>query len=95
MKTMLACASVLAALVASAGAETRYDRKLEEAVKARVAEKIGEIRGTFDHGAGAVFVQPDPIVTGSVATLPMETPETPRQGSLTLAVDRAPSRGIF
>lgn len=98
MRTMLACAAALAVLAAPAQAEARYDRKLEDAVKARIAETIGDIRGSFDYGAAAEFVQPDPLVTGSV---PAARPERRidrdgvRQGRLTLAVDRKFARHVF
>lgn len=98
MKTTLVCAAALAMLTVSAHAEARYDRKLEDAVKARIAETIGDIRGSFDYGADAEFVQPDPLVTGSV---PAARPERRidrdgvRQGRLTLAVDRKFARHVF
>ena len=99
MKTMLAGAIALAALVAPAHADVQYDRKLEAAIKAKVAETIGEIRGTFGHGDSAVFVQPDPLVTGAVASPLSRTgfqpPAAGRRGALTLAVDRKRARHIF
>lgn len=96
MKTMLACAAALAALVASANAEMRYDRKLEAAIKAKVAENIGDLRNGFDHGDSVEFVQPDPLAT--VSTPPAKPADKPqsssaqRRGALTLAVDRKPRR---
>lgn len=99
MRTMLACAALLAVFVVSAGAEGRYDRKLEEAVKARIAEKIGDIRGGFHHGDVPQFVQPDPLTTGALAPASSaagpQPAATPRQGSLTLATDLKPSRQAF
>ncbi len=99
MRTILACAGALAVLAASAQAGERYDRKLEDAVKARIAEKIGDIRGGFDHGAGAVFVQPDALTRGgpvpSAAVRKRESRASGGQGSLTLAVDRKFARHVF
>ena len=98
MKTTLFCAAALAMLTASAHAEVRYDRKLEDAVKARIAETIGDIRGSFDYGVDAEFVQPDPLTTGAV---PAARPsrridrDAVRQGRLTLAVDRKFARHVF
>jgi hypothetical protein len=89
---MLACAAMLAVLVTPVGAEVRYDRKLEAAAKARVAEKIGDIRGGFEHGGVAEFVQPDPLVTDAAApgqpNARSQAAAVSRQGPLTLATDR-------
>ena len=52
----LVCAVLALALAGSATAEPRYDRKLEEAVMAIVAAKIGDIRGGFAFGARPVMV---------------------------------------
>lgn len=96
---MFACAAVLAALVAPAEAEGRYDRKLEEAVKARIAEKIGEIRGGFEHDRIPEFVQPDALTTGALAPVPfgagIGAAVAPRQRSLILAIDAKPLRSAF
>jgi hypothetical protein len=52
----LVCAGLALALAGSATAEPRYDRKLEEAVMAIVAAKIGDIRGGFALDAKPVMV---------------------------------------
>ena len=53
-------------LTASANAEMRYDRKIEEAVKTIVAGKIGDIRGSFDVGHDPKFVMlPEQAPTAS------------------------------
>lgn len=46
MKTLLS-ACVMLALASPAAGQPRYDRKLEDAAKAIVAARIGEIRGGF------------------------------------------------
>lgn len=46
MKTFLSACVVLALALPAAG-QPRYDRKLEDAVKAIVAARIGDIRGGF------------------------------------------------
>jgi hypothetical protein len=52
----LVCAVSAIALVGPATAQSRYDRKLEEAVMAIVAAKVGEIRGGFAFDAKPVMV---------------------------------------
>jgi hypothetical protein len=52
----LVCAALAIALVGPATAQSRYDRKLEEAVMAIVAAKIGDIRGGFAFDAKPVMV---------------------------------------
>jgi hypothetical protein len=49
MKLLIGAAVVLAFSIAPAGAERRYDRKLEQAAMQIVAEKIGDIRGGFSY----------------------------------------------
>jgi hypothetical protein len=66
----------MVALVGSASAEIRYDRKLEAAVKVRVAARIGDLRTGFDYLQPIEFVRlPEPsadlITTGSIASMPM------------------------
>lgn len=60
----LTCAMALAVLAGPATAQTRYDRKLEEAVMAIVAAKIGDIRGgfAFDAKPMMVVVQNDVVM---------------------------------
>ena len=52
----LGCALAAIVLAGQATAQPRYDRKLEEAVMAIVAAKIGDIRGGFVFGAKPVMV---------------------------------------
>ena len=52
----LGCALAVIVLVGQATAEPRYDRKLEEAVMAIVAGKIGDIRGGFALDARPILV---------------------------------------
>ena len=63
MKKLLAgCA--LAMLATTASAESRYDRKLEQAVMDIVAGKMGEIRGGFAFNAEKIWVH-DKVATAS------------------------------
>lgn len=50
------CALAAIVLAGQATAEPRYDRKLEEAVMAIVADRIGDIRGGFAFDARPVMV---------------------------------------
>ena len=52
----LGCALAAIVLAGQATAQPRYDRKLEEAVMAIVAARIGDIRGGFAFGAKPVMV---------------------------------------
>ncbi|MEP9385751.1 hypothetical protein [Mesorhizobium sp. KR9-304] len=62
----LVCAASAIALVGPATAESRYDRKLEEAVIAIVAAKIGDIRGGFDFDSKPMMVVvQDDVVMGT------------------------------
>jgi len=62
-------AVVALALAVPAAAQSRYDRKLEEAAIAIVAAKIGDIRGGFDFDAKPVMVVVrDDVVMGSTLT---------------------------
>ncbi|WP_274629795.1 hypothetical protein [Arvimicrobium flavum] len=96
MKTMLACAALFAAFATSAVAEMRYDRKLEAAVKAKVAARIGAIRAGFDHGQAAVFLRlPEAEFPASVATAEPESIDSGAGGTLSLATERRATRRIF
>ena len=55
MKTAV-CAMAAVALAVPATAQSRYDRKLEEAAAAIIASKIGEIRGSFAFGVKPAMV---------------------------------------
>ena len=52
----LGCALAAFVLAGQATAQPRYDRKLEEAVMAIVAARIGDIRGGFAFDAKPVMV---------------------------------------
>lgn len=64
MKKLL-LGGALALLATAASAESRYDRKLEQAVMNIVAGKIGDIRGGLAFDAGAVWGS-DPVTTASI-----------------------------
>ncbi|MBA3449181.1 MAG: hypothetical protein H0T56_16560 [Pseudaminobacter sp.] len=72
MRTLLSGAVVLAVFSAPAAAGPRYDIKLEKAVMAIVAKRIGDIRGGFSLDRKPEFVQPAPDAA-EVATDPVET----------------------
>jgi len=52
----LGCALAMIVLAGQATAQSRYDRKLEEAVMAIVAARIGDLRGGFAFDARPVMV---------------------------------------
>ena len=52
----LGCALAVIVLAGQATAQPRYDRKLEEAVMAIVAARIGDIRGGFAFDAKPIMV---------------------------------------
>jgi hypothetical protein len=56
MRHLICASAALAFVVAPAGAEHRYDRKLEQAAMRIVAENIGDIRGGFSYGQKLRFV---------------------------------------
>ncbi len=94
MRTLLCGAALLAVIAAPAVAETRYDRKLEQAVVEIVAGKMGNIRGGFSYKQ-----VPQLVVVPDVPAAPVES--SPKQASgdagdgLTPAVEREVSRTIF
>ena len=94
MRTLLCGAALLAVIAAPAVAETRYDRKLEQAVVEIVAGKMGNIRGGFSYKQ-----VPQLVVVPDVPAAPVEN--SPKQASgdagdgLTPAVEREVSRTIF
>ncbi|MER9666938.1 hypothetical protein [Mesorhizobium sp. M0185] len=68
MRSLLGGIALAAIFAASAGAETRCDRKLEEAVMGIVAGKIGEIRGGFSYKQAPQFVvMPDTLPKASIS----------------------------
>lgn len=56
MRSLIGASLALAFAVAPAGAEHRYDRKLEEAAMRIVAENIGSTRGGFSYRQKPRFV---------------------------------------
>ncbi|MER8974344.1 MULTISPECIES: hypothetical protein [unclassified Mesorhizobium] len=97
MRSLLGGIALAAIFAASAGAETRYDRKLEEAVMGIVAGKIGEIRGGFSYKQAPQFVvMPDTLPkASSSADRPRPQVSGDSSDGLTPAVERRVSRTIF
>lgn len=86
----LVCAVSVIALAGPSTAQSRYDRRLEEAVIAIVAAKIGDIRGGFAFGAKPVMVVvQDNIVMGTtdMDVTRLAPPDTPPEG-MARATDR-------
>ncbi|MER9235221.1 hypothetical protein NKI56_24560 [Mesorhizobium sp. M0622] len=97
MRSLLGGIALTAIFAASATAETRYDRKLEQAVMGIVAGKIGEIRGGFSYKQAPQFVVvPDIVPTASVsAEQPGTQASSDGNDGLAPAVERRVSRTIF
>lgn len=93
MKALVIGAACLAALAGSAAAETKYDRKLEQAVLEIVAKKFrADLRGTFDFNREPVFiVVQDQMSTGSLG-VPAETVQL--ESTLPLASFAPPPRTV-
>lgn len=69
MKTLIVGVALFAVLIAPVSAETRHDRKLEQAMMDILAAKIGNIRGGFAYDREPEFVTArDEVTTGSIAT---------------------------
>jgi hypothetical protein len=94
MRTLLCGVAFLAVIAAPAVAETRYDRKLEQAVVEIVAGKMGNIRGGFSYKQVPQFV-----VVSDAPVAPVEPPRKQASGDagdgLVPAVERPVSRTIF
>ena len=94
MRMLLCGVAFLAVIAAPAVAETRYDRKLEQAVVEIVAGKMGDIRGGFSYKQVPQFV-----VVPDVPVVPVEPPRKQASGDagdgLVPAVERPVSRTIF
>ena len=94
MRTLLCGVALLAVIAAPAVAETRYDRKLEQAVVEIVAGKMGNIRGGFSYKQ-----VPQLVVVPDVPVVPVEPPRKQASGDagdgLVPAVERPVSRTIF
>lgn len=97
MKVLWAGAVAAIVLTGAASAETRYDRRIEEAAIGIVAEKIGDIRGGFSFDARPVFVTDgkDAIRTGSVAAPRAAESADPWRDGLAPATERRLSRKFF
>ncbi len=98
MKMFLGAMAFLLAVGAPAGAETRYDRNLEKAVKDIVAGKIGGIRGGFSYKqVPQLVVLPDATPASAVPAAAEPHKEASGNGNdgLTPAVERQVSRTIF
>lgn len=89
----LVCAVLALALAGSATAEPRYDRKLEEAVMAIVAAKIGDIRGGFalDAKPVMVIVQDNAVM----ATTDMDAARLDPPEGMSRATDRRTAPATF
>jgi len=94
MRMLLCGVAFLAVIAAPAMAETRYDRKLEQAVVEIVAGKMGNIRGGFSYKQ-----VPQLVVVPDVPVVPVEPPRKQASGDagdgLVPAVERPVSRTIF
>ena len=94
MRTLLCGVALLAIIAAPAVAETRYDRKLEQAVVEIVAGKMGGIRGGFSYKQ-----VPQLVVVPDAPVVPVEPPRKQASGDagdgLVPAVERPVSRTIF
>ncbi|MER8635810.1 hypothetical protein [Mesorhizobium sp. M1365] len=97
MRSLLGGIALAAIFVVSAGAETRYDRKLEKAVMGIVAGKIGEIRGGFSYRQAPQFViVPDTLPKASISVdRPRPQVFGDSSDGLVPAVERRVSRTIF
>jgi hypothetical protein len=96
MKTLWAGVAVVGLLMAPAFAETRYDRKLEQAAIDIVVGKIGDIRGGFTFDARPVFViKQDAMPTGSIAARNVAVHVDPWRNGLAPAVERRISHITF
>ncbi|CDX55470.1 conserved exported hypothetical protein [Mesorhizobium plurifarium] len=95
MKSFICGMAFLAAMIAPAAAETRYDRNIEKAAIDIVAGKMGNIRGGFSYKQKPqLVVLPD---TPPSAPAPVEPPRKEASGNdgLTPAVERQVSRTVF
>ncbi len=94
MRTLLCGVAFLATIAAPAMAETRYDRKLEQAVVEIVAGKMGDIRGGFSYKQ-----VPQLVVVPDAPVVPIERPRKQASSGvgdgLMPAVERPASRTIF
>jgi hypothetical protein len=96
MKTLWAGVAVIGLLTLPASAGTRYDRNIDRAAAAIVAQKIGEIRGGFSFDAKLRLVtNHDDVKTGSIARPAATISGDPWRDGLAPAVEGKVSRRIF
>lgn len=96
MKTLWAGVVMIGLLTTSAIAQTRYDRKLEQAAIDIVVGKIGDIRGGFAFDAKpALVVIPDAAPAGPVEMRGSYSVLDPWQDGLAPAVERKTPQDIF
>ncbi len=89
MKSATVCAVAAVALAGPVTAESRYDRKIEEAAMAIVAAKIGNIRGGFAFDARPVMVVvQDDVVMGTTMSNAARMGDERLPDGLERAVDR-------
>ena len=97
MKTLMMGAALLGLLTAPAGADTQYDRKLEQAAIDIIAGKIGGIRGGFSFDVQPVsMLAQDQMSTGSIPerNASLSRSDAWRDG-LAPATERKVSRIVF
>ncbi|TPI16395.1 hypothetical protein FJW06_04015 [Mesorhizobium sp. B4-1-3] len=95
MKSSICGMALLAAVIAPAAAETRYDCNIEKAAMDIVAGKMGNIRGGFSYKqVPQLVVRPD---ASPPAPVPAEPPHEEASGNdgLAPAVERRVSRTVF
>ena len=96
MKTLVMGAAFLGLLIAPAGADMQYDRKLEQAAIDIVAGKIGGIRGGFSFDVQPVsMLSPDQMSTGSIPQRNARLESDVWRDGLAPATERRVSRIIF
>jgi hypothetical protein len=96
MKSLWAGVAVIGLLTVPASAGTRYDRNIDRAAAAIVAQKIGQIRGGFSFDAKLRLVtNDDSIKTGSIARPAAAASTDPWRDGLVPATEGKVSRRIF
>lgn len=97
MKTLLTGAALLGLLTVPAGADTQYDRKLEQAAIDIVVDKIGGIRGGFAFDVRPVaMISREQMSTGLVPERNASLlPSDAWRDGLAPAIERPVSRTVF
>lgn len=89
-------AAMIGLLATAAGAETRYDRKLEQAAVDIAVAKMGEIRGGFAFDARpALVVTPDEAPAGSAEMRGSYSALDPWLDGLAPAIERKTPQDLF